>query len=78
MSWNDFLCLQDIGLSTEQPVHGTNAKLTWKEKTATTIPLDPATYLPLASLLRLMLYYPSPPQEQIREPIDYPSYPHRR
>ena len=26
MSWNDFLCLQDIELSTGQPVYGTNAK----------------------------------------------------
>ena len=48
MSWNDFLCLQDIELSTGEPVCGTNAKPTWKEKTVTTIPLDPATYLPLA------------------------------
>ena len=28
MSWNDFLCLQDIELSTRQPVYGTNARLT--------------------------------------------------
>ena len=47
MSWKDFLCLQDIELNTGQPVYGTNAKPTWKEKTATTIPRDPATYLPL-------------------------------
>ena len=48
MSWNDYLCLQDIELSTVQPVYRTNAKPTWKEKTATTIYLDPATYLPQA------------------------------
>ena len=48
MGWNDFLCLQDIELNTGQPVCGTNVKPTWKERTATTIPLDPATYLPLA------------------------------
>ena len=41
MTWNDFLCLQDIELSTGQPVYGTNVNPTWKEKTATTIPLDP-------------------------------------
>ena len=48
MSWNDFLCLHDIELSTRQPVCGTNAKPRWKERTATTTPLDHAIYLPLA------------------------------
>ena len=48
MSWNDFLCIQDIELSTGQPVYETNAKFRLKERTATTIPLDPATYQPLA------------------------------
>ena len=57
MSWKDFLCLQVIELSTRQLVYGTNAKPTSKEKTATTIPLDPATYPPLApsTLLHALL-----------------------
>ena len=48
MSWNDFLCLLDIELKTGEPVCGTNMNPTWKARTATTTPLDLATYLPLA------------------------------
>ena len=48
MSWNDFLCLQDIELSIGLAVCWTNAKPSWKEKTGTTTPLDTPTYLPLA------------------------------
>ena len=48
MTWNDFLCLQDIELNTGEPGCGTNVNSIWKERTATTTLLHPATYLPLA------------------------------
>jgi len=49
MSGNDFLYLQDIEPNTGHGVHGTNVNPIWKEKTATTTPLDLTTSLPLAS-----------------------------
>jgi len=48
MSWNDFLCLQDIEPNTRHSVYGMNVNSIWKEKTATTTPLDLAISLPPA------------------------------
>jgi len=53
MIWNDFLCLQDIEPNTGHSVYGTNMNPIWKEKTATTAPLDLVISVPLAPSIPL-------------------------
>jgi len=48
MSWNDFLCPQDIEPNSGHSVYGMNVNPIWKEKATTTTPLDLVISMPLA------------------------------